>query len=262
MEADTPDLTWREIKALIIGRAYPEPSKKHIETVCTGAITEEGELLRLYPISWRYLDANQQYRLWTWAKFEVRKSQSDNRKESYRVREDSISILSTVDSKSERYSLLSKAICANRETLDRRYREDWTSLGLIEIEMIDFNARLVKGGLVDKPYTKQGNLFVEVKPLDRVPVEMRLKFRCKNNPACRGHFSRLIAWEYMEAFRHFRRRYGSDAAGVQNIQEALKKKFANPKTTALALMGTHSRYPVWMIGQLYFFDTNQPGLLF
>jgi hypothetical protein len=47
MGADSPHVVWREQKALIIGRAYPEPSKKYIETVCTGAITESGELLRL-----------------------------------------------------------------------------------------------------------------------------------------------------------------------------------------------------------------------
>jgi hypothetical protein len=132
----------------------------------------------------------------------------------------------------------------------------------VEIELVDFNARIVKGGLVDKPNAKQTNLFVEVKPLDRIPVEMRLKFRCKNNPACRGHFSRLIGWEYMEAFRNFRQKYGSDAAGVQKITEGIHARFAKPKTAAMALLGTHSRYPVWMIGQLYFFDIEQPGRLF
>ena len=80
MATDSSGVVWREQKALIIGRAYPEPSKKHIETVCTGAITEDGQLLRLYPISWRYLNENQQYRLWSWATFEIRKSEGDKRK--------------------------------------------------------------------------------------------------------------------------------------------------------------------------------------
>ena len=263
MDSNTPDVAWQEVTAMIIGRAYPEPSKKHIETVCTGAITEDGKLLRLYPISWRYLNANQQYKLWSWAKFQIRKSLDDKRKESHRVREESISIVSTVQSRAEQYSLLRQSIVQDREILDKRYHEDWTSLGLVEIELIDFNARLVKGGLIDKPYTKQGNFFVEVKPLDRVPVELRLKFRCKNNPACRGHFSRLIGWEYMEAFRNFRQRYGSDEAGIQKITEAVRYRFSRPNTSALALFGTHSRYPVWMIGQLYFFgDEDTRDLLF
>jgi hypothetical protein len=89
--------------------------------------------LRLYPISWRYLNANQQYKLWTWATFEIRKSHDDKRKESYRVREDSIAILSHVESPAERYSLLSKGLFADRERLAERYRTTgsaWASLKL------------------------------------------------------------------------------------------------------------------------------------
>ena len=262
METDTPDVAWRKIRALIIGRAYPEPSKKHIETVCTGAIIEDGELLRLYPISWRYLNANQRYKLWTWATFEIRKSLNDRRKESYRVREESIEILSNVESSAERYSLMQRAVCVDRETLDKQYRKDWVSLGLVEIELLDISARLVPGDVEVKQYTRQDHMFVEVKPLDRVPIQMRLKYRCKNNPSCKGHRSRLIAWEYMEAFRKFRLKYGSDRAAAQKIVDAIQSLFNNPKTTALALVGTHSRHPVWMVGQLYFFDKEQPDLLF
>jgi hypothetical protein len=263
MATDSSGVVWREQKALIIGRAYPEPSKKHIETVCTGAITEDGQLLRLYPISWRYLNENQQYRLWSWATFEIRKSEGDKRKESYRVREESISVLSHVESQAERFSLLSKAIFVDRETLDRQYREDWTSIGLVEIELIDFRTTKPRTDYAQtKPYTKQSHLYVDVKPVEQAPLDMKLKFRCKNNPACKAHFCRLIGWEYMEAFRKFRVKYGSDSEGVAKIKDAIERRFSDPKTSAFALLGTHSRYPVWMIGQLYFFDRNLPPTLF
>ena len=236
MSNDSPGIVWQERKALIIGRAYPEPSKKHIETVCTGAITEDGELLRLYPISWRYLNENQQYRLWTWATFEVRKSDDDKRRESYRVREESISILSHVSSHAERFSLLQKAIFPDRETLNRRYREDWTSIGLVEIEMIEFRTSKPRVDWAEaKAYTKQSHLYVDVKPLDQAPLDMKLRFRCKNNPACKTHFCRLIGWEYMEAFRKFRVKYGSDAEGIAKIKEGIIKKFSDPAMSAFAL---------------------------
>jgi len=263
MATDSSDVGWREQKALIIGRAYPEPSKKHIETVCTGAITEDGQLLRLYPISWRYLNENQQYRLWTWATFATRKSEDDKRKESYRVREDSIRILSHVESHAEQFSLLQKAILPDRETLDRQYREDWTSMGLVEIEMVEFRTTKPRIDYATaKPYTKQTHLYVEVKPVEQAPLDMKLRFRCKNNPACKTHFCRLIGWEYMEAFRQFRKRYGSPSDAVAKIKQAIESRFSNPKTSAYALLGTHSRYPVWMIGQLYFFEKDLPATLF
>ncbi len=255
MSANPPNLTWIEKKALIIGRAYPEPSRKHIETVCTGAITEEGELLRLYPIPLRYLEEDRKYKLWTWARFLVQKSPEDKRKESFKVQEDSIQILSQIESKAERFSMLKKSIVNDREVLDEKYRTDWTSLGVIEIELIDLAARLpTKNWEREKGYIKQSHLFVRKKPLEQPPLQMRLKFRCKNNPKCQTHTSRLIAWEYMEAFRNFRDQYGSGLEAFGKIKDAVTAKFSDPNVRAYALMGTHSRYPVWMVGQLYFID--------
>jgi hypothetical protein len=263
METDSSDVAWREQKALIIGRAYPEPSKKYIETVCTGAITEDGQLLRLYPISWRYLDENQQYRLWTWAKFDIRRSCDDKRKESYRVREETITVLSYVESPAERFSLLQRGIFPDRETLERQYREDWTSIGLVEIEMVDFRTTKPRTDWAQaKPYIKQSHLYVDVKPLEQSPIDLKLRFRCKNNPSCRTHFCRLIGWEYMEAFRNFRITYGSDLEGIAKIKEAIVSRFSDSGTSAFALLGTHSRYPVWMVGQLYFFKKDLPPMLF
>jgi hypothetical protein len=56
MPTSPSEIEWQEKQVLIIGRASPEPSKKHIETVCTGGITADGEVLRLYPIPLRYLE--------------------------------------------------------------------------------------------------------------------------------------------------------------------------------------------------------------
>ncbi|MGA2669743.1 MAG: hypothetical protein ABSF32_12650 [Ignavibacteria bacterium] len=257
MPSHSPDLTWIEKDALIIGRAYPEPSKKHIETVCTGAITEEGELLRLYPIPLRYLHDDKKYKLWAWARFAVQKSPEDKRKESFRVREDSIKILSQSESKAEHFAMLKKAIAADLETLVKKYREDWTSLGIIEIDFVDLTPKLPrKNWEKEKGYMKQGHLLVDKKPLEQPPLHLALRFSCRNNPACKTHSSRLIAWEYMQAFRSFRDRYGSAPEAFGKIKDAIADKFSDPDTKTYALMGTHSRYPVWMVGQLYFVEKS------
>ena len=263
MSLDPSGLKWIEKRALIIGRASPEPSKKHIETVCTGGITEDGQLLRLYPIPLRYLEPNQKYNLWTWARFDTQKNPSDKRKESFRVRDESITVLSHVQSDSEKFSLLQKAIVRDRETLDEQYHRDWTSMGVIEIEMIDFTAEMQKKDWeIDKPYIKQFNLYVELKPLEQLPLDMRLKFRCKNNPACKTHVSTLIGWEYMETFRSFRNRYGSGAAAFDQIKHALATRFSDKRKNAFALMGTHHKFGSWMVAQLYFFDKDLTPRLF
>jgi hypothetical protein len=263
MPANAPEIEWQEKRALIIGRASPEPSKKHIETVCTGAITEQGEVLRLYPIPLRYLEKDSRYKLWTWAKFDVHKNASDKRKESYRVREGSIQVLGEVKDWSERFELVKPAIVSDRETLDGLYHKDWTSIGVIEIELLDFYKRTQKKDWdKDKPYIKQFHLYEQVKPLEQLPIEMRLQFRCKNNPNCKTHESALIGWQYMEAFRKFREKYGSGEAAFDAIRKRILALFADQNKKALALLGTHHIYGSWMVAELYFIEKNLPQRLF
>lgn len=243
MSGNAPEIEWQEKRALIIGRASPEPSRKHIETVCTGGITEQGDVLRLYPIPLRYLEKESRYKLWTWAKFDVQKNPADKRKESYRVREGSIQVLGEVKDWSERFELLKPAIVPDRETLDGLYHKDWTSIGVIEIELMDFYKQTQKKNWdKNKPYIRQFHLYAQVKALEQLPIEMRLKFRCKNNPACKSHESALIGWQYMEAFRKFRERYGSGDAAFEAIRQKLSSSFAEEQKRAFALLGTHHRY--------------------
>jgi hypothetical protein len=263
MPADSPHLEWQEKKVLIIGRASPEPSKKHIETVCTGGITETGEVLRLYPIPLRYLEKERKYKLWTWAKFQVQKNPSDRRKESYRVRDDSIEVLAEVKDPSERFALLEKAVAPDRETLAEQYRKDWTSIGIIEIDFVDFYmGTKTKDWEKDKPYIKQFHLYTRVKPLEQLPIEMRLKFKCRNNPNCTTHESSLIGWQYMEAFRKFTKEYGSGEKAFEVIDAKIRASFNDERKRKFALMGTHSRFSSWMVAELYFFDKNLPPRLF
>lgn len=256
MESRSPN--WQETRALIIGRAYPEPSKRHIETVCTGAITEEGTLLRLYPVSLRYLDENQRYKLWTWVSFEARKSEEDHRRESYRVREDSIRVLAEVGGDSERFSFINRAISTSREVLEIEYEERWTSMGIIPIRIAGVSLTVQPEQLKQI----QPRLDVEVLPLDGFPINLRVTYTCRENPECRGHESTIIAWEYAETFRHFKKHYGGEDAAVAHLKRGFAKRFIETERDVFALVGTHSRYPTWMIGQLYAFDKATPGILF
>jgi hypothetical protein len=144
-----------------------------------------------------------------------------------------------------------------------RYRSNWTSLGVVEIQALEVDVRRISRPSSEiKPYTRQGHLYVDVKPLDTPAIELRLRYRCKNNDECNQHFSRVIGWEYIEAFRNFLDRYGSETEAINKLKDALCRKFADTSNSAYALLGTHSRYPVWMIGQLFFFRKDLPPRLF
>jgi len=263
MPGDPSSLEWRKEKVLIIGRASPEPSKKHIETVCTGGITESGEVVRLYPIPWRYLEEEKRYRQWTWAEFEIAKDPADKRKESYKVKEDSIQILGQCTDWSEKFAFLKKAVFKDKETLAELYYQNWTSIGIVEIELVKFYAETqTKNWEKDKSYIKQFLLYTDRKPLEQLPIELRLTFRCKNNPDCKTHDSSLIGWEYMEAFRNFRKEYGSTDNAIEVLEKTVHSKFNDTERNAYALMGTHRWHSNWMVAQLYFIPKNLPERLF
>ena len=72
-------------RVLIWGESTREISKKHKETVCTGACLEDGTPIRLYPIDLRYLEKHRQYQLYDWITVPLGRNLKDPRPESYKV---------------------------------------------------------------------------------------------------------------------------------------------------------------------------------
>jgi hypothetical protein len=79
-------------RVLIIAKTYPELSSKYGETVCTAAVDEDGNPLRLYPIPFRHLSGPQRFSRYQWISLVLRKSQHDLRPESYNVISESITL--------------------------------------------------------------------------------------------------------------------------------------------------------------------------
>lgn len=69
-------------RILITVKTYPTLSRKHGETVCTAGIREDGTWVRLYPVPFRRLGEEEQYRKFDWVELETRKSTKDHRPET------------------------------------------------------------------------------------------------------------------------------------------------------------------------------------
>jgi len=81
----------RRIRILV--KAFPQPSKKHEETVCCAGITEDTlEFLRLFPIRYRRLPKEDRFKRYDLVEMMITKD-SDHRPESYRVDEGSIRLI-------------------------------------------------------------------------------------------------------------------------------------------------------------------------
>lgn len=71
-------------KVLIAVKTYPTLSNKYDELVCTAGFLEDGSWIRIYPIPFRKLECEYQYKKWQWITIDIEKNKGDFRIESYK----------------------------------------------------------------------------------------------------------------------------------------------------------------------------------
>lgn len=71
-------------RILITVKTYPTLSKKYGETVCTAGIREDGTWVRMYPVPFRRLNEEQQYKKFDWLECRLVRNASDPRPETFR----------------------------------------------------------------------------------------------------------------------------------------------------------------------------------
>lgn len=70
-------------RVFITVKTYPNISDKYAELVCTAGILEDGSWIRLYPVPFRLLKKEQQYKKYTWINVDVSRRSNDFRIESF-----------------------------------------------------------------------------------------------------------------------------------------------------------------------------------
>ena len=71
-------------KVLITVKTYPTLASKYDELVCTAGFREDGTWVRIYPIPFRKLDYDKQYKKYDWLEIDLVRNDKDFRPESYR----------------------------------------------------------------------------------------------------------------------------------------------------------------------------------
>jgi len=191
---------WARKKILIWGKTRPELSKTYREIVCTGGVFADNKrLVRLYPIPLRYMDDDKIFKKYQWIEAWVKKSTSDTRPESYKIRSDEITIGETIPSKSgcwdkrAEWIMQSGNIFASVESLQDKQIADQTSLGLVKPEeIIDVKAERYSKSESDKYWrnyeelVRQMELPIdddsgrEIRPLKPPDYRFKIKFRCRD----------------------------------------------------------------------------------
>ena len=70
-------------RILVTVKTYPELSRKYGETVCTAGLRPDGTWMRIYPVPFRRLGENEQYRKFDWIECNFVRNDADPRPESH-----------------------------------------------------------------------------------------------------------------------------------------------------------------------------------
>lgn len=126
-------------KVLITVKTYPTLSKKYDELVCTAGFMEDGSWVRIYPVPFRRLDYQNQYKKWQWIEIDLVKNTSDFRPESYRPTDidKEIRLLDEVDTKGnwgKRKELIGDKVWYNMTELiaEAKDKNTRTSLAIVK----------------------------------------------------------------------------------------------------------------------------------
>lgn len=254
-------MQWETKKILVTVKAYPEPSKKYGETVCVAGITDEGELIRLYPVQRKYFTGKNKIRKYYWIEVECAKNTKEKlqRKESYKIRDATgINIVdkSFTEPKPDwkaRNKIIKPLISESIETLEMKFKQDKTSLGIIKVhDLIEFYAR--------KPVTEidmeESRMLQST--LDRgsrtvlQQIDHIFAYRFKCSQTCQIiHDMNIEDWEAFEFFRSGFTFYKKDYV---LLWEKMKDKFDRSmrERDLHFYLGTDSQWGKWMIIGIYY----------
>jgi hypothetical protein len=213
-------------RILILAKTYPSPSAKHTETSCVAGINEAGELRRLYPVPFRLINSEQQFKKWQWVEVRIEKSPADHRPESHRIFVDTINaqdVLPTTRDWAERRQWIAKLPAFDNFTaLDASREEDGISLALLRpkrlVELIitaadepewtdEERAKLLQDQM-------QGNLFEQeeerkqIRLLKKMPYDFHYRYVCDTPDGEIEYKHKIVDWEIGMLYWNCQRKYG------------------------------------------------------
>ena len=209
---------YQQKRVLVTVKTYPTPAKKGIEVSCTAGITEERNWIRLFPLPFRYLEGEKQFKKYQWIEASVTKA-SDPRPDSYKVDLDSIKVLGgplpTSNGWQARKDIVMPLLAPSLCYLSKTRKQTGVTLGI-------FKPKVISQFVIEpeKPPTwteeelsilSQESMY-DRKPfkiLEKIPYKFIYAFTCHDSE-CGGHRLSITDWEAGQLYRNCKGRYGSD----------------------------------------------------
>lgn len=248
-------------RILILCKTYPSPSARYVETSCVAGMAEDGRLVRLFPVPFRLVEDEQQFKKWQWISARIRRAQDDARPESHRVSVDTIQLegepLPTRDHwAARREAIKGVPVFDSFAALDAAREAEGVTLGLVRPHQLlgvditpvdnpewtdDEKAKLLQE-------QQQGNLFDadedqrSLTTLKKLPYDFRYRYACLTEAGMVEWRHKLVDWEAGALYWNVHRR--------EDWQDAFRQKFLTEFSgrEVLFLMGTIHRFPKqWLI---------------
>lgn len=240
---------------LVLVKTYPEYSLNYTETVCTaGILAENSQLIRLYPIRYRYLEGKNRFSKYQWINVKVSKAASDSRPESYTIQENSIKIGEVIQpgkdwSEREKWVLNERNVYTSIEELHEAQTSSGVSLGLVklkELTRIEIESKpesdIVQALKKKDTIMKQLGMFEDKKDLEILPVRFLIHFRCEGHE-CKGHVMSILDWEFAQLYRKVR----SNKDWKRKIEKKIRNICGSDKDTYLILGNMAKRRHIFCI---------------
>lgn len=215
---------YKTFSLLPLVKAYPNLSRQYGEVSCIAGLTMvdtgQPQWSRIYPVPFRALTEDRQFRKYQPIRMKARKPGNDPRPESRRVDVDSIEItgsqIGTERGWEARRMIVEPAIRESMCELRRAEKENRTSLAIFRpAEMLDLVIEEVepnpdKGDRAEA-WAAQAQLLEpserqqQRKALEQIPYRFKYHYRC-SDANCTTHTQSIVDWEIVQLYRQVRHR--------------------------------------------------------
>ncbi|MBX3194732.1 MAG: hypothetical protein KF727_06485 [Microbacteriaceae bacterium] len=238
-------------RVLITVKASPQPSAKYGDTVCVAGIRVDkgrADWIRLYPLPFRWMGVEQQFRKFDLIDLEVRRETKDTRPESFRPDIDTIKIVGHLDDWKDRQPIMSRVPRTSTCVLSAAGSDhhDAPSLGMVAVRSLNRVVIESFAGWSDAQKVRIAAA-ANLAPLDlfgdaaQTPPELkpprfvvRYEYRCDAD-SCPGHTGQVLDWELTALQGRMHR--DSDEVVRTSIEERFHARMFAPGRQTSFFMG-------------------------
>lgn len=245
-------------RTIILVKAWPQPSQKYGETVCCAGVTPEGEWRRLFPVRFRHLEGDRQFKRWDILEYRAHRPRADRRIESRAVEENSVRVVGSIPARSRadffsdliRPSIASVAAeggsLALIRPLDFEFRWKRKSEDEIAADRTRRELALIQGSLLDQDLAK----------MEPCPYDLRMRFVDGTG----SHDMQCGDWETAATFFNWKQSYGEEGA-LSRLKEKYEGEYRNNGVSFA--FGTMAKRPkTWLLlGIIRLDESRQAKLL-